>query len=138
MLSHRLPAKEGKIPGIVVRLNDQLIGESKCERLEISGSKILVDEHLTRKNANILGRARALMKNGIYSAAKYHNGKVWIREREDGPIAAIDDIDMLQEVNGMLDGSEAGRGRGSSTSSRTTIEPAEPEDQEEDQEADHS
>ena len=78
---HRLPAKEGRIPGIVVRLNNldiksQLIRSSRREKLEWNGSKIFVDEHLTRKNADILIRAKGLAKKGIVWSAWYNNAKI--------------------------------------------------------------
>jgi len=86
---HRLPAREGKIPGIVVNLNcmdskEALIRNSRREKLTLNGCPIFIDEHLTKKNADILRKAKQLVRKGVYDSAWYVNGKIWTRTEEDG------------------------------------------------------
>lgn len=99
---HRLNAREGKIPGIVVRLNNQdlkpdLIRQSKRVKLSCGTSKIFIDEHLTRKNADMMKRAKQLVKVGVIRYAWWRNGKVLIREVEDGPVIRVEELSQLPQ-----------------------------------------
>jgi hypothetical protein len=97
---HRLPARNDQIPSIIVRLNNLdlkqlLIKKAKEARLNYDGSKIFIDEHLTRKNAEILKRAKQLTKGNKINSAWFHNGSVRIRESKGGSVRRIDDISQL-------------------------------------------
>ena len=84
--------------GNSLEVRTQLIRGSKRERLEQEGSKIFIDEHLTRTNADILTKAKKLVKKGVIWLAWFRNGKVWVREEENGPNTTIKAIEESPEI----------------------------------------
>lgn len=78
---HKLPTKDRKTkPGIVIRFTNR---KAKTELLrqgrKLRGSDVYLNEHLTKKNANIARQARILKKQNKIQATWTRNCKVWIK-----------------------------------------------------------
>lgn len=104
--AHRLPAKGGKIPAIIVKLNNNdtktaLVKNSKAKKLTCANlgweeeSPIFVSDHLTTYNAILLSKARQLKFSGIISHAWCREGKIFIRVNDNDRATIITDISQL-------------------------------------------
>lgn len=101
--AHRLPAKEGKIPAIIMCLNnlelkEELINWSKGNKKNRATSKfptVYINEHLTRENEEIL--REALSRDEI-QFAWFKNGSVYIRRNESSRAEKIISINQLNSA----------------------------------------
>lgn len=91
---HRLPTSKGKIPSIILCLNNlevkgNFIRASKQKKISSDAigvspvNKIFVDEHLTSANGRLLSAARRATKANLLATARYRNGKILVRYHED-------------------------------------------------------
>lgn len=79
---HRLPAKPGTIPGIIVRFLQQSIRDNwlqKNKDLKKSDSSVHIVENLTHLNRILLAAAKVWTQNNGYRFAWHNNGKILVR-----------------------------------------------------------
>uniref|UniRef100_A0A6M2D2E2 Putative crack-1 is transposable element n=2 Tax=Rhipicephalus microplus TaxID=6941 RepID=A0A6M2D2E2_RHIMP len=82
---HRIPAKHGKVPGIIVRFTKQAIRDQwirNKKNLKDSHPPIFMQENLTRRNRELLQATKECAKDKGYKFVWYLNGKVLVRKSE--------------------------------------------------------
>lgn len=80
---HRLPAKPGKIPGIIVRYVRQAVRDQwleKRHKLKEEGCRVIVLENLTSCNRQLLKAAKEWAKENGFQYAWHRNGRVFVRK----------------------------------------------------------
>ncbi|CAN7951309.1 unnamed protein product [Ixodes pacificus] len=99
--AHRLPAKQGHVPGIIVRFTRQqnrdewLKGKNK---LKGSTPRIFIQENLTRYNRDLLRATKDQAKEKNYAFTWYTNGKVLVRRIEGARAIHIKSRDDLNQL----------------------------------------
>lgn len=63
----------------------------------LPSTPILCDDHLTEKNKRLLMAAKTLKQSGKVKYVWTRNGKVKMREADDGPIISIQDESQLED-----------------------------------------
>ncbi|KAG0431749.1 hypothetical protein HPB47_021490 [Ixodes persulcatus] len=98
---HRLPAKQGHVPGIIVRFTRQqnrdewLKGKNK---LKGSTPRVFIQENLTRYNRELLRATKDQAKEKNYAFTWYTNGKVLVRRTEGARAIHIKSRDDLNQL----------------------------------------
>lgn len=83
--AHRLPARQGNVPGIIVhftRQQDRDAWLKKKNALKNSMPRVYIQENLTRRNRELLQKAKDQAKEKGYAFAWYTGGKVLVRKTE--------------------------------------------------------
>lgn len=98
---HKLPTKDRKTkPVIVIRFTNR---KAKTELLrqgrKLRGSDVYLNEHLTKKNADIARQARILKKQNKIQATWTRNCKVWIKLNGSPEEASIIVVRELSELD---------------------------------------
>lgn len=99
---HMLPRKDKVKPAaIVIRFTSR---KAKTDLLrqtkKLRGTAVYINEHLTKKNSEIAGQARALRKQGKIQSTWTRNCKVWIKllgTPEEAKVLLIRDIEELEK-----------------------------------------
>lgn len=103
---HLLPKKRHSTilgpPAIIVRfVNHKHKVALLRQGRKLKGTKVYLNEHLTKKNADIAKDARLLRKNGKIQSTWTWNCKVWIKTNgvrpEDVKVLAIRELNQLDE-----------------------------------------
>lgn len=101
---HRLPSKQNKTPGIIIRSAQQSVRDLWLEarkELRNSSSNALITESMTNQNRELLRHARDWAKNNDYKFSWHCNGKILIRRKEGDSaihICCATDLDSLVTV----------------------------------------
>ncbi len=98
---HTLPRRNGGVkPAIVVRfVNQKHKAELLRQAKKLKGTGVYLNEHLTKKNADIARRARILRKQNKIQATWTRNCKVMIRLNGTPEEAKVYAIRELQELD---------------------------------------
>lgn len=98
---HRLPAKQGKAPGIIVRFlrqkdRDYWLSQSKA--VKNTKDSVFITENLTKGNRELLFKTKQWAKVYNYKFAWHHNGKILLRKAEGLSAQVIRSVDDLSEL----------------------------------------
>lgn len=89
---HRLPARPGKIPGLIVKYTRHVVRnkwlENRQKLREKEGCRAFVTENLTNHNRQLLNVAKEWSKENSFQYAWHTNGKIFVR-RANGECAII-------------------------------------------------
>lgn len=99
---HRLPAKQGKVPGVLVRFTSQKLRDQwflKGKSLRTSDSEVSIVENLTRLNRTLLDSAKKWADANAYKYAWHRNNKVLVRKAH-GELAHV--IRCDDDLRGLL------------------------------------
>lgn len=80
---HRLPAKKGKVPGIIVRYNrqaDRDLWLSERKKLREAKHHASIVENLTKRNHELLWITKEWASNNSYRFAWHADGKIFLRK----------------------------------------------------------
>lgn len=100
--AHRLPAKQGLVPGIIVHFMKQQSRDAWLKRkskLKNSAQRIFIQENLTRYNRELLRAAKDRAKENSYAYTWCTNGKVLVRKTEGARpihIRTNSDLDQIK------------------------------------------
>lgn len=94
---HRLPAKQGAIPAVLVRFASVALKETwfgLCGKLrQLHDSEILprlfFNENLTRANRRLFWLARVAAKANGYKFAWVRGGRIFVKKFEDAPLIRV-------------------------------------------------
>lgn len=98
---HRLPAKQGRIPGIIIRFTKEETRDAWLKNkksLADWNPRIFLQENLTRHSRELLRATKAIAKRNGYSFVWYVNGKILVRKSEGAHVVHIRDKDDLEEL----------------------------------------
>lgn len=98
---HRLPAKSGKIPGIIVRFEKQTVRDQwlqKKQELKEKGKGIYLCENMTRRNRSLLYAVKDWAKINNYRFVWHSNGKILIRRKEGDSAYVIKNEADLEDL----------------------------------------
>lgn len=82
---HRLPAKPGKVPGIIVRFVRQSLRDAWLDGRKVlknMNSTVTIAENMTKQNRDLLRCTRAWAAENDYRFTWYSNGRVLVRKAE--------------------------------------------------------
>ncbi|KAH9367553.1 hypothetical protein HPB48_001645 [Haemaphysalis longicornis] len=98
--AHRLKAKEGKIPPIIVRFRKRDDRDKWCaKRTTLREEGIFINENLTQYTKQLLWATKTKAREKNYKFAWTRNGKVLVKEKEGAPkiwIKSEDDLHQLK------------------------------------------
>ena len=79
---HELPARKNETakPVLVCLLNSAVKRDLMMGRKTLKGSRIFVNEQLTKKNAGLFKKARELRRNGVIDSTWTYNGRVFVKK----------------------------------------------------------
>ena len=102
---HTLPIKNrNSVPAIIVRfVNRKHKSELLRQAKKLKGSDVYLNEHLTKRNAEIAKQARTMKKAKKIQATWTRNCKVMIKlngEPEEAKVIMIKDLKELEKYNG--------------------------------------
>ena len=82
---HELPARNNETvkPVIVCLLNSAVKRDLMMARKNLKGSRIYVNEQLTKKNAGLIKKARELRRSGVIDGTWAYNGRVFVKKDTD-------------------------------------------------------
>ena len=69
------------------------------EPFKVKGSRIFVDEQLTKKNAGLFKKARELRRNGVIDSTWTYNGRVFVKKTQTATSEEIRVEDDLQSFS---------------------------------------
>ena len=98
---HELPARNNDTvkPVIVCLLNSAVKRDLMMARKNLKGSRIYVNEQLTKKNAGLFKKARELRRNGVIDGTWTYNGRVFVKKTPTATPVEIRDEDDLQSFS---------------------------------------
>ncbi|KAJ8386339.1 hypothetical protein AAFF_G00174360 [Aldrovandia affinis] len=101
---HTLPRKDSPTPAIIVRFVNRKHKTGLLKQgFKLKGTDVYVNEHLTKKNADIAKEARTLRKEKKIKATWTRNCKVLIKLNgatpEDEEVKVIKEIGALEQYN---------------------------------------
>ena len=98
---HELPARNNDTvkPVIVCLLNSAVKRDLMMARKNLKGSRIYVNEQLTKKNAGLFKKARELRRNGMIDGTWTYNGRVFVKKTPTATPVEIRVEDDLQSFS---------------------------------------
>lgn len=94
---HTLPSRTDE-PTIVIRFTSRKMKvDLLTQARKLKGTKVYINEHLTKKNADIAREARFLKKQKLIVATWTRNGNIWIKAGERSQAKIIKDKKELDE-----------------------------------------
>lgn len=98
---HELPARKNETvkPVIVCLLNSAVKRDLMMGRKTLKGSRIFVNEQLTKKNAGLFKKARELRRNGVIDSTWTYNGRVFVKKTQTATPEEIRVEDDLQSFS---------------------------------------
>lgn len=96
-ICYTLPTKMDKSkPAIVVRFTSRKVRNNVLmQARKLTGSKVYINEHLTKKNSNIAREARLLRKQKKIESTWTRNGNIWIKVKEGSQATIIKELKDL-------------------------------------------
>ena len=94
---HELPSRKGERvkPVIVSLINNAVKRDVMMGRKKLKGTRIYVNEQLTKKNAALFKKARDLKKQATIDSTWTYNGKVFLKKSQSGsPIEITAEEDL--------------------------------------------
>ena len=81
---HELSARKNETvkPVIVCLFNSAVNGDLMMGRKTLKGSRIFVNEQLTKKNAGLFKKARELRRNDVIDSTWTYNGRVFVKRHK--------------------------------------------------------
>lgn len=96
---HRIKAKEGMVPPILVRFASTTIRDLWLKkRTALKEDSIYINENLTAHCKTLLWLAKKQAKEKSYKFAWVRNGKVFVRKQEGAPFIRITKMDHLKNI----------------------------------------
>lgn len=101
---HRLPSRQGKVPGIIVRFSQLSLRDRWIEKRKVlrnMRSDISICENMTVQNRKLLRDVREWATANDYRFAWHANGKVLVRKQENESVVVIrcmTDLDKLSST----------------------------------------
>uniref|UniRef100_A0A147BAN2 Putative crack-1 is transposable element n=1 Tax=Ixodes ricinus TaxID=34613 RepID=A0A147BAN2_IXORI len=96
---HRLSAREGKIPPIIVRFNERSARDQwLTKRVALRQEKIFINENLTKSVRELLWSARQWAKEKNYKFVWVKNGKIFVRQSEHRAVIRINRQEDLLKI----------------------------------------
>ena len=94
---HELPSRKGERvkPVIVSLINNAVKRDVMMGRKKLKGTRIYVNEQLTKKNAALFKKARDLKMQATIDSTWTYNGKVFLKKSQSGsPIEITAEEDL--------------------------------------------
>ncbi|CAN7975382.1 unnamed protein product [Ixodes persulcatus] len=96
---HRLSAREGKIPPIIVRFNERSARDQwLTKRVALRQEKIFINENLTKSVRELLWSVRQCAKEKNYKFVWVKNGKIFVRQSEHRAVIRINRQEDLLKI----------------------------------------
>lgn len=107
--AHRLPTNKGRIPSIVVKLNNHELKSimiTNAKRQKLHGNSmgfdpalpIYINEHHTKKTREFINLAKKLQSEGKIAYTWVRDGKVFVKVTENSPRFLITDLSELTNI----------------------------------------
>ncbi|CAN7995671.1 unnamed protein product [Ixodes hexagonus] len=97
---HRLKAREGKIPPIIVRFRDRSERDSwVSKRTALKANRNFINENLTRLQRWLFWNAKECARQKGYKYVWMSNGRVLVRQRDGSAVIRIDDESDLDKIH---------------------------------------
>lgn len=96
---HRLKAKDGKIPPIIVRFKDRSERDKwASKRTALKDEQVYINENLTRLQRWLFWNTKDCAREMSYKYVWMKNGKIFVRKRDGAAAIRIDDESDLNKI----------------------------------------
>lgn len=96
---HRLRAREGKIPPIIVRFNDRSERDQwMTKRTALKNERVYINENLTKLQRWLFWKAKECARERGYTYVWMKNGKILVRQREGAAAIRVDSESDLNRL----------------------------------------
>lgn len=96
---HRLKAREGKIPPIIVRFRDRSERDRWVnKRSALKSERIFINENLTKLQRWLFWNAKECAKEKGYKYVWMSNGKILVRRKDGAAVIRIEDESDLNHI----------------------------------------
>ncbi|CAN7979536.1 unnamed protein product [Ixodes pacificus] len=97
--AHRLKAKEGKVPPILVRFKEKASRDLWTEkRNTLRAEGIYINENITRALRSLFWETKNAAKEKLYKFVWMRNGKIFVRQKENAASIRIENVRDLNRI----------------------------------------